>query len=131
MIQTSSIANLRNMKQDEIWLVVRSVGKAKDLLKRPDVRHVPELSPTTDLFYKYLHWKQNGLWDQKCFDERYRPQFLADAEHSPEFQNAFSKLLEKDAKGKTITLACFCGYEPMCHRSILKELYEQARKENV
>ena len=35
MIQTSSIANLRNMKQNEIWLVVRSVGKAKDLLKRP------------------------------------------------------------------------------------------------
>lgn len=29
MIQTSSIANLRNMKQNEIWLVVRFVGKAK------------------------------------------------------------------------------------------------------
>ena len=122
MIQTSSIANLRNMQQDEIWLVVRSVGKAKDLLKRPDVRWVPELSPTTDLFYKYLNWKQNGLWNQQCFDERYKPQFLQDATNSQEFQKAFQILQNENAKGKTITLVCFCSYEPMCHRSILKEL---------
>ena len=46
MIQTSSIANLRHMQQDEIWLIVRSVGKAASLLSRPDVRWVPDLSPS-------------------------------------------------------------------------------------
>ena len=38
MIQTSSIANLHHMQQNEIWLIVRSVGKAASLLSRPDVR---------------------------------------------------------------------------------------------
>ena len=83
----------------------------------------------TEKFYRYRHvtayraelYEDNGVITWRPLPEPY----------SPEFQNAFSKLLEEDAKGKIITLACFCGYEPMCHRSILKELYEQARKENV
>ena len=80
MIQTSSIANLQNMKQNEIWLVVRFVGKAKDLLKRPDVRHVPELSPTTDLFYKYLRW-WNRTVDNQCKGQKIRKYYIVNGEY--------------------------------------------------
>ena len=61
MIQTSSIANLRHMQQDEIWLIVRSIGKAASLLSRPDVRWVPDLSPSKNLFFAYLRWKKESI----------------------------------------------------------------------
>ena len=126
MIQTSSIANLHHMQQNKIWLIVRSIGKAASLLSRPDVRWVPDLSPSKNLFFAYLRWKKEGIWGPACFEERYKPQFLQEADN-PAFQQAFRELLAADAAGKTITLACFCPDERLCHRSIVKEKIEQAK----
>lgn len=67
MIQTSSIANLHHMQQNEIWLIVRSIGKAASLLSRPDVRWVPDLSPSKNLFFAYLRWKKESIWGPACF----------------------------------------------------------------
>ena len=67
MIRVSSISNLRNIGDyqhqfDEVWAIVRS-------LSRPisGVKQVAALSPSVDLFYKYLAKKKCKGMGKKGF----------------------------------------------------------------
>lgn len=122
MIYLRSISKVKYEEFDEIWLIVRSLGKAAHMLNHPNVRHMPDLSPTKELFYAYLNWKKQGCWNKSCFEQNYVPQFLRESQANPYFIQNMVELQELDKAGKKIALVCFCGDEETCHRSIVGAL---------
>lgn len=101
----------------EVWCIVRSLKGGLPKIEGVDVYHVPQLSPSPELFHAYLRWEQNGEWNQDTFDTKYVPQFIAEM-HS-EDQKKFLNILFARAQEKAIMLLCFCQEEAMCHRSIV------------
>ena len=79
-----------------------------------------ELSPSFNLFKKYLDLKNKGLWNYQAFLDIYVPEFLREAKLEPKFAD---RLLELKAhQDKKYALVCFCGDERECHRSIVAAL---------
>jgi len=129
------IANLNDMKVlqqfgihlDEIYFIVRS-------LKNPDMPlyngqmyiHLPELSPSRDLFYSYLRLRNAGQWNKNTFFTQYAPTFLKQMHET--VPRAWLNRLFKDVTkhGKDIALVCFCKDEELCHRSIVGGLLQGA-----
>jgi uncharacterized phage-like protein YoqJ/uncharacterized protein YeaO (DUF488 family) len=121
MLFTGSIRDIDPLKYDEIWVIVRSLGSVKT---GGNIYHIPQLSPSTELFHDYLTWKKQGIWNQQCFNERYTPRFLKEMEK----QNEMLNLLRQRSKEKNILICCFCDNENMCHRSLVKALVEKGEK---
>ena len=116
-----TIGNFKDINDtyDEVWFIVRSLknGLPKPLTETQQYYHVPQLSPSWDLFKDYYSWANAGIWNKDCFMERYVPRFLKQMkeEESKQFLNA----LYFKAKTKNILLVCFCQNEELCHRSIV------------
>ena len=101
---------------DEIWAIMRSdkqVPNAKNTL----VKHVPLLSPSSDLFHKYLDLKSKGQWTREAFKTSYLSQFLTEMYTPAVFE--LLKELYIMSKTQNILLLCACKEESMCHRSII------------
>lgn len=102
---------------DESWLVVRSLkGGAPSRAKQ-----VAALSPSKDLFYRYLDAKKAGKFNQSWFQAEYIPVFLHEIMENREARMLLNRLY-RDGFSKNILLACFCPNEALCHRSILAGL---------
>ncbi|WP_099203906.1 DUF488 family protein, N3 subclade [Scatolibacter rhodanostii] len=120
MIEIKSIRNCKTEEYDEVWAIVRSLKS-----KSNKIRQVKELSPTSDLFFKYLKWKKDGVWNETKFKEEYVPQFLQNLKYGQEKgYEKLNELYQKDKDGKKIALLCFCTDEKMCHRSIIAGLLQ-------
>lgn len=107
-------------KYDEVWLIVRSL-KSMPTCSIP-VYHVPQLSPSWDLFKNYLSWAKSGEWNEQCFMERYVPCFLEQMK-TQEAKQALNSLYFK-SKTTNILLVCYCPNEALCHRSIVMGLLQ-------
>lgn len=119
MLYTGSIRDIDKTKYDEIWIIVRSLGNVPT---GGNVYHVPQLSPSYNLFYDYRNWVKQGIWCKKQFDDVYKPRFLEEMKSDTAQQ--YLNLLRESCKTKDILICCFCSDESMCHRSIVKELVE-------
>lgn len=128
MIAVKGIRQLRKADSyDEVWAIVRS-------LKNPiaGVKQVTALSPSRELFWKYLELERQKQWNAKSFREIYVPQFLAEMASDPENYSAenprkwLNELYRLDKAGKNICLVCFCEDETLCHRSIVAGLLQGA-----
>lgn len=101
-------------KEDwENWMIVRS----------PDViysytKHVPELSPSPELFKKYRKIFHEGNFDEKFFREIYVPQFIEELLVNPEVIEKLNYLC-RESKTNNFYLGCYCSDERLCHRSII------------
>lgn len=107
---------------DEIWLIVRSLKQIPQI--NTNVFHVPQLSPSPELFKSYLSWRNQGLWSKDTFEKYYKPRFLQEMK-KVEAQTYLNLLIEK-AKTKDILLVCYCQDESMCHRSLIYSLVPSA-----
>ena len=116
MITIARIGQIDPSDYDKAYAIVRS-------LKSPirDVEQLPELSPSQDLFYKYLDVKKQGLWGAETFDRIYLPQFLREMCARPACDR-LNELWRADKAGQDIALLCFCTEEELCHRSIVAGL---------
>ena len=112
MVYFSNFKGIDYGKYDEVWLIVRSI---KQLPNNPKVRWVPELSPSSGLFYEYLDLKKAGKWNYDSFREIRNPEGLK------KLNELFRVGREKD-----ILCVCFCEHEELCHRSIVKGLLQGA-----
>lgn len=118
--RTITIASMQQIdpsKYDEVWAIVRSPKHVPQ-----GFIHVPELSPSWELFNKYLELKDKGNWNSDTFRVIYRPQFIAEMEKSREALYALNELIAKALDGKSIALVCFCKNASLCHRSIINEM---------
>ena len=117
MIVTENIRNANKGNYDQVWAIVRS-------LKNPgrSLVHVPELSPSLQLFWTYRRWVQNQTFNKDLFEQVYKPRFLAEMANSPDAQTKLDELVALDKAGKRIALVCFCADVNLCHRSLIAEL---------
>lgn len=115
MITIGSFKDISD-EYDEIWLIVRSL-KNEPYVPNTKVLHVPQLSPSPELFNAYLAWRNAGEWNEDTFETKYVPQFLHEM-HEQTARNTLSYLY-KLSMDKNILLACYCRDESLCHRSIV------------
>ena len=108
-------------KIDEVWCIVRSL-KTMPYFANIPVFHVPNLSPSEELFHDYLHWRDYGMWNESTFIKEYVPRFLNEM-HSLPNRKALNALWFAQ-KQKNILLLCYCEEERTCHRSIVAGLLQ-------
>lgn len=103
---------------DEVWVIVRSYKqKLKDIACTPII-HVPELSPSSELFQIYLSLKEAGNWNVDTFKKQYVSRFLHEMLESSA-RHWLTQLVNAAQNGKRILLVCYCSEEALCHRSIV------------
>lgn len=117
MVTITSMSNITYASYDEVWAIVRSLKYAN-----PNMRHVPDLSPSWGLFRRYLSLRDAGNWNDETFQDIYVPQFLKEM-HGKEQQDLLNDLYSTK---KHICLVCFCQDEGLCHRSIVGGMLQGA-----
>lgn len=117
MITIRHISQIDYNEYDEVWAIVRSLKYVG-----AKIRHVPELSPSWNLFKRYRSLHDAGRWNNQTFHDIYVPQFLKEMQGKK--QRAL--LNELFATKKRICLVCFCTEEELCHRSIIGGLLQGA-----
>lgn len=122
MLYTGSFSDIGKRPYDEVWLIVRSL---KAMPKGDNIKHVPELSPSWNLFKSYLNWKERGIWNHHIFETQYKPEFIRELSS----YNSRKKLKEliQLSEEKDILCVCYCKDESLCHRSIVKDIAERIR----
>ena len=121
MIYVTNIRNLKHIRGDQNYAIVRNIKARSAWLERLDA-----LAPSPDLFHKYMALKNAGKWRTSSFRDIYLPQFLKEIRYSQEAARVLNKLVEDDKAGQIITLSCFCTDESICHRSIIAGLLQGA-----
>lgn len=119
MITVTNIRNINYADYDEVWAIVRS-------LKNPGrMKQAAELSPSWNLFKKYLALREAGRWNAETFENVYVPVFLKEMQNAAA-RKKMAELITMDRQGKRICLACFCPDETMCHRSIIAGILQHS-----
>ena len=125
MLHTGTFKDIDPNKYDEIWLIVRSLRRMPDNPKG-NIKHVPTLSPSLNLFYEYNNLRNRGCWNANAFETGYKPKFLQEMKGYSQ-QNMLKELAQK-SKTKDILIVCFCENENMCHRSLVAKLVRDMQK---
>jgi len=128
MIRITSIRRCHISNYDDIYLIIRSTASLErannKLLTLPQVKHLPDLSPSQTLFFEYLNWVRAGEWNQEKFDTDYKPTFETELKNS-NAQNWLNKIADDSKNGRKIALLCFCPDENLCHRLIVGKALEK------
>lgn len=124
MVRVTSIRGCRPADYDDVYLIVRSIASLERSKSRllKEATHVPDLSPSKTLFYKYLDWKKAGEWGLEKFNNNYRPIFTNEIINNTVAQAWLDKIEIESKAGKRIALLCFCDDEATCHRLIIGEM---------
>lgn len=128
LIFLEKIANMNQLaeKYDKIYVIVRSIGK-RNILMADNILHLPVLSPSWNLFAKYLNACKEKQFSEQWFQYVYVKQFLSEMQ-SQECRDALNKLYQ-EAQTKNIAIVCYCKEENLCHRSIIMGLLQGAEHE--
>lgn len=120
MIITANIRTLHIDDFDEVWYIVRQ-------LKAPNgrARHVPELSPSQELFAESRRLISELRFTAEVFQTMYVPRMLVEM-HSEDARAKLNELFARDRAGERIAIACYCPVETRCHRSIIAGLLQGA-----
>ena len=125
MIYTMNIGDFksRNTPMDEVYLIIRSASVLEK--RRDDILNIakvlPVLSPSQDLFYRYLNWSRSGQWNIEVFENSYRPSFTSQINNDANAM-AWLDYLAKVSDIKNVALLCFCKDVNTCHRKIVGEM---------
>ena len=125
MLLTGCISEIGQIKCDEVWCIVRNLKGGFPHSDVP-IKHVPELSPSEELYSASCRIKKAFKWTQKRFDEWFTPAFLEEMENSPG-KDILDRLAE-ESESKDILCVCFCSIEGLCHRSLVKKLVKERQK---
>lgn len=127
MIRCTNIKHWHKADYDRTFLIVRSIASLErthsSILN--DAMHVPDLSPSCNLFWSYLGWKKQGCWNQETFDNVYKPAFINEIKNNETAKEWLNRLEQYDKAGENIALLCFCVDENLCHRIIIGEMLKQ------
>lgn len=120
-LYTGSFRQIVPEDYDQVWLIVRGL-KAMPSNPLGNIYHVPLLSPSRQLWYRYLDLRKTGKWDRRAFMMDYAPRFLEEM-LQPE-PNAKLKELHELVKTQAILCACYCSDERLCHRSLVQAIIQ-------
>lgn len=117
MITVTNIRNMHPTRYHYAFAIVRSLKK-----RIPYVTQLQALSPSPQIFYKYLRLQKEGKWNQATFDDWYTKAFLHQLSQNTVAQDTLRHILRLDKEGENIVLACFCSDANMCHRTIIASI---------
>ena len=113
-------------KYAEAWICMRSAPKdIHDTFG--NIRLIPELSPSKDLFLWFRREKANGTWDKQKFDTVFAPRFLQEMLQDEPMK--ILRQLERESRTKPVAVLCTCYDENLCHRSLVKMIIDRMRPE--
>ncbi len=115
MVAVVNIRDLRPGEYAEAWAIVRSPKNVPSWM-----RHVPELSPSPELFSFAQQQRRNLQWTEAVFRNEFTPRFLAEM-REPGPRAALGELVRRSTTDD-IAVACFCAYPDKCHRSLVAGL---------
>lgn len=124
MIRVTSIRKCHVASYDKVYLIIRSttsLTKTKSSILNCST-HVPDLSPSKQLFFQYLNWKRTNEWNHKVFDNYYKPAFLDELRNNANAKNWLTRIKTESDAGEKIALLCFCEDETLCHRFIIGKI---------
>lgn len=116
MIKICIISSMEQNEDWENWMIVRAPDTIPSYAE-----HVPALSPSPELFAKYMKVYEAGTFDEKFFQEIYVPQFIEEFAANKEANELLNYLCHESEK-KNFYLGCYCEDERLCHRSIVAGL---------
>lgn len=127
MVFTGSIKQVNTIVSenaiDEVWVIVRSYRQKLKEIPGVPIIHVPELSPSLELFQLYLGLKRANKWGVDDFKNGYVPRFLCEMLNDAA-RHRLTQLVNDTQHGKRILLLCYCEEEALCHRSIIRGLLQ-------
>lgn len=115
MISIGTYSDINN-SYNQIWFIMRSL-KSIPKVEGTTTLHIPDLSPSPELFKKYLYWREYGDWNKDTFERLYTPQFLA--EMHEQIPTEFLDKLYVEGKYSNILLVCACKDDETCHRKLV------------
>lgn len=122
MIVIANINDVNLNDFDEVYVCMRSVDTiSNNIIYSKNVFHLPELSPSKELFLWHHNLKKNFQWTEKVFKEQYVPKFLNEMK-SEEAIKAMNHLIKRSNEGLKLAVCCSCARQDLCHRSILAAL---------
>ena len=122
MITIANINDINPADYVEVYICMRSIESlTKDITGHKNVFHLPELSPSTELFLWSQKMKKKFRWTETLFKEQYVPWFLKEMQ-SQEARNLLLSMICRSKDGIKIAICCSCPRQSLCHRSILAGL---------
>lgn len=94
------------------------------IVRRPPVKipehfiHVPQLSPSKELFNQAQVWKREVGEKEKWF-HLYIEKFKVELNERDDLVRAMDKLEQRLKEGKKVRLFCYCKNHEFCHRGII------------
>lgn len=119
MIYVSNLRSMQLLEAPVKWAIVRSY---KNPLR--GITQMVDLSPTKELFGKYLQWKSQGVWNHDTFRNLYVPEFMETTIATEAAMKALKLIRTMDTNGTGIAIGCFCENENMCHRAVVGGILE-------
>jgi uncharacterized protein YeaO (DUF488 family) len=109
------LCSIRRLVQADVRLFIARIPPAR--LPQGWV-HVPQLAPSTELFYQYRGWARTGQWPAMWpeYERRFK-------EEMPAMRRFLDRVEEHLQAGRSVALACYCEYSRHCHRGILGEYF--------
>lgn len=117
MIRIGSIEKMDEYPGEK-WMIVRSPKEIP-----ADVKHVPVLSPSPELFQVYKEARKKGIWDEDFFQRVYVPWFIANLRVNQEALDLLEYLC-RESKKRDFFLGCYCKEEKQCHRVLIAILLQ-------
>jgi uncharacterized protein YeaO (DUF488 family) len=116
-LYTSNLAGLKKTSFDADVLLITRAG-----VELPGAEIIRDLSPSKDLFQKYLSlWKDQGDYS---WWPSYEQRFMIELK-SNEKLNALRYVYKRLLQGENIVLVCFCKDHRYCHRRLVGEFFEK------
>lgn len=110
------------------WYVLVIVRRPSKLQKYIDstenVFLIQDLAPSDELMGIVDEFKKRDIWNQENFDRYFVKRFLLEILKNEKAKAMLSRISKASKAGKKFAIACFCGDEKMCHRSIIVGLLE-------
>ena len=113
-VQIVNVRDMEHIQADVKFAIMRSYKYKVD-----GVINMPDLSPSSTLFDKYLRWVREGNWNRQTFLSQYLPEFMRDTLCAAAGREALVRILHMDQIGLRVALGCSCSDEELCHRSIV------------
>lgn len=132
-LQLCSVSKLVELDLNQFpkkLLIVRSVGKAQGLIDNHGFVHVPQLSPSEQLFRTYY-----SKWSKSIFTEiekqtmatgtthswwdLYAPRFMEEMSTRSDLQACINRTMELLDQGYNVLMVCFCPNYNRCHRGLI------------
>lgn len=85
---------------------------------------VPTLSPSPQLFQRYLSLRKDNNWNINTFNSIYVPQFKEQMKIDLAMKRDLNAVLALLKAGHDVAFMCYCQEDVMCHRYILGEAYK-------